>query len=227
MTAANLIAPYLRDSRREQREPIDSMPGDRTLDRRPDGPGGGRVAGARRRRRSALRSARGQGRRSAAAPGIPTARSSSRSQAIKAAAPELTVITDVCLCEYTTHGHCGVIDHSGRRRQRRDARTARSRRDLARRSRRGRRRAERHDGRPRRSDCAPRSTKKTSPTPRSSPTAPSSRARFTARSATPRIRRRTPRAHPEGPPRLPDGSGQRRAKRCAKQCSMLKKARTS
>jgi len=30
-------------------------------------------------------------------------------RAIKAAVPELTVITDVCLCEYTDHGHCGVI----------------------------------------------------------------------------------------------------------------------
>ncbi|AEF86389.1 porphobilinogen synthase [Treponema primitia ZAS-2] len=27
----------------------------------------------------------------------------------KRAFPELTVITDVCLCEYTSHGHCGVI----------------------------------------------------------------------------------------------------------------------
>ncbi|WP_020677231.1 porphobilinogen synthase [Geopsychrobacter electrodiphilus] len=30
-------------------------------------------------------------------------------RAIKAAVPELTVITDVCMCEYTDHGHCGVI----------------------------------------------------------------------------------------------------------------------
>ncbi|CAH2030230.1 porphobilinogen synthase [Trichlorobacter ammonificans] len=30
-------------------------------------------------------------------------------RAIKAAVPELAVITDVCLCEYTDHGHCGVI----------------------------------------------------------------------------------------------------------------------
>ncbi len=30
-------------------------------------------------------------------------------RAIKEAVPELTVITDVCLCEYTDHGHCGVI----------------------------------------------------------------------------------------------------------------------
>ncbi len=28
---------------------------------------------------------------------------------IKSIAPELTVITDVCVCEYTDHGHCGII----------------------------------------------------------------------------------------------------------------------
>jgi len=32
-------------------------------------------------------------------------------RAIKAAAPDLLVITDVCLCEYTDHGHCGVIEN--------------------------------------------------------------------------------------------------------------------
>jgi porphobilinogen synthase len=25
--------------------------------------------------------------------------------------PELTVITDVCVCEYTSHGHCGIIEN--------------------------------------------------------------------------------------------------------------------
>jgi porphobilinogen synthase len=39
-------------------------------------------------------------------------------QAIRAArqaAPEMLVITDVCFCEYTSHGHCGVInDKAGR-----------------------------------------------------------------------------------------------------------------
>jgi len=28
---------------------------------------------------------------------------------IKAALPELVVVSDVCLCEYTSHGHCGLI----------------------------------------------------------------------------------------------------------------------
>ncbi|MCE9544894.1 MAG: porphobilinogen synthase [Planctomycetia bacterium] len=37
-------------------------------------------------------------------------------RAIKAAAPELLTITDVCCCEYTDHGHCGVVtDRAGRR----------------------------------------------------------------------------------------------------------------
>jgi porphobilinogen synthase len=30
-------------------------------------------------------------------------------RAIKKEVPELLVITDVCLCEYTSHGHCGII----------------------------------------------------------------------------------------------------------------------
>jgi porphobilinogen synthase len=34
-------------------------------------------------------------------------------QAIKRALPELVVITDVCLCEYTDHGHCGVLRKDG------------------------------------------------------------------------------------------------------------------
>jgi len=30
--------------------------------------------------------------------------------AIRKTAPEMLVLTDVCLCEYTDHGHCGVIE---------------------------------------------------------------------------------------------------------------------
>ena len=32
-------------------------------------------------------------------------------RAIKATTPEMAVITDVCLCEYTSHGHCGIVRH--------------------------------------------------------------------------------------------------------------------
>jgi porphobilinogen synthase len=30
-------------------------------------------------------------------------------RALKARVPELVVMTDVCLCQYTSHGHCGII----------------------------------------------------------------------------------------------------------------------
>ena len=32
-------------------------------------------------------------------------------RAIKKAAPGMLVITDICLCEYTSHGHCGVVEN--------------------------------------------------------------------------------------------------------------------
>jgi len=35
-------------------------------------------------------------------------------RAIKAQVPELLIITDVCLCEYTTHGHCGLVVTRGK-----------------------------------------------------------------------------------------------------------------
>jgi len=32
-------------------------------------------------------------------------------RALKAEVPELLVVADLCFCEYTSHGHCGVIEH--------------------------------------------------------------------------------------------------------------------
>jgi porphobilinogen synthase len=34
-------------------------------------------------------------------------------RALKSADPDLVVVTDVCLCEYTDHGHCGLLDDGG------------------------------------------------------------------------------------------------------------------
>jgi porphobilinogen synthase len=34
-------------------------------------------------------------------------------RALKKDLPELLVITDVCLCEYMSHGHCGIVRHEG------------------------------------------------------------------------------------------------------------------
>ena len=111
-------------------------------------------------------------------------------RAIKEAHPDLLVITDLCLCEYTSHGHCGVVRQRRRGRQRRHARAARPHGRLPGASRRRHRRAERHDGRPRRRDPRARSTTTASPTRRSSRTRPSSPPPSTARSARPPTRRR-------------------------------------
>ncbi len=32
-------------------------------------------------------------------------------RAIRGTAPEMIVVTDVCMCEYTSHGHCGVVEN--------------------------------------------------------------------------------------------------------------------
>ncbi len=34
-------------------------------------------------------------------------------RAVKSAFPQLLVVTDVCMCEYTDHGHCGLLTSSG------------------------------------------------------------------------------------------------------------------
>jgi porphobilinogen synthase len=34
-------------------------------------------------------------------------------RALRPRFPELVLMTDVCLCEYTSHGHCGVVDADG------------------------------------------------------------------------------------------------------------------
>jgi len=40
----------------------------------------------------------------------PTAAVQSAAREMKQRLPNLVVITDVCLCEYTSHGHCGILD---------------------------------------------------------------------------------------------------------------------
>ena len=60
-------------------------------------------------------------------------------RAIKAANPELLVIPDLCLCEYTSHGHCGVLRDDGVVDNDADARAPRAHGRLAGRGGRGRR----------------------------------------------------------------------------------------
>jgi porphobilinogen synthase len=35
-------------------------------------------------------------------------------KALKEEYPDILVITDVCMCDYTSHGHCGIVDDNGR-----------------------------------------------------------------------------------------------------------------
>ena len=78
--------------------------------------------------------------------------------------PDLLVITDVCLCEYTSHGHCGVIEDGY---VQNDTTLELLVREAVSHARSGRRhhRAVRHDGRTRRRDSRPRSTPTDSESP--------------------------------------------------------------
>ena len=141
-------------------------------------------------------------------------------RALKEAHPELVVITDVCLCEYTSHGHCGVV---------RDgevdnditiellAKTAISHADagadvVA---------PERHDGRPHRGD----------PLPARRGGAPERRDHRLQRQVRLGLLRAVPRGrrvHPgvRRPPRLPDGPGERARGACARPSSTSRRAPT-
>ena len=107
--------------------------------------------GRRRQQRPALRPARSTRTTSDRAPTIRKRRCSRRSAPSSARCRTCSSITDVCLCEYTDHGHCGIVDRR-RDRERSDGRSAGARGRLARRRRRRHRRAVGHDGRPRRRD---------------------------------------------------------------------------
>ena len=105
-------------------------------------------------------------------------------EALKRDLPSLVVITDVCLCEYTDHGHCGIIEN-GRRRQRPDAEAPRAGGAQPRPRRRRHGRALGHDGRPRRGDPRRARRRTASPTCRSWPTRPSTPPASTGPSARP------------------------------------------
>jgi porphobilinogen synthase len=111
LSASDLILPLFVDDEPSGRRPISSMPGQHrwSVDRLPEvveatagrGIPGVLLFGVPAEKHD---DGRGAWDRSGCVP-----RAIAR---IKAAAPELLVMTDVCLCEYTTHGHCGLIDES-------------------------------------------------------------------------------------------------------------------
>ena len=67
-------------------------------------------------------------------------------RAVRRAVPEMVLIADTCLCEYTSHGHCGVV-RDGEVLERRNFAPARTHSSQSGGSRRGHRRALGDDGR--------------------------------------------------------------------------------
>ncbi len=111
LRSADLILPLFVSEKITRRQPVASMPGVAQLTVAET------VAEAR--------AARGLGVRAVLLFGIPAHKDEQGSgaydeqgvvpqavRALKAADPELVVITDVCLCEYTSHGHCGLTERS-------------------------------------------------------------------------------------------------------------------
>jgi len=107
--ARHLVHPLFVRSGRNVERPIDSMPGhaQRSVDRlaaEVDDVGALGVAAVLLFGLPSAKDETGSGAWDAAGP-VPQAIA-----AIKRRAAELTVVADVCLCEYTSHGHCGVLD---------------------------------------------------------------------------------------------------------------------
>ena len=112
LTPSHLVAPLFVEEGLDGRAPIEAMPGQSRL---------GLAALVEEARE--LRSA---GVPAVLLFGIPSAKDEQGSGAyddqgvvqeairrLKDAVPEMLVIGDVCLCEYTSHGHCGLLDENG------------------------------------------------------------------------------------------------------------------
>jgi porphobilinogen synthase len=102
------ILPLFVAPGRGMREPIPSLPGQRRLSA--DTVVGGAAEALQEGVRAVLLfgepAAKDEVGRSAADPGGPVQQAV---RALKRDLPDLVVMTDVCLCAYTTHGHCGVV----------------------------------------------------------------------------------------------------------------------
>lgn len=109
LEASDLIYPMFIDDRGPARQPIPSMPG---IDR-VSVEAAVEEAGA----------ASDEGIRAVLLFGLPASKDARGShadepdgviqrslRALRSALPDLVLITDVCLCEYTDHGHCGILD---------------------------------------------------------------------------------------------------------------------
>src|SRR5947207_1347480 len=112
LSAAHLVYPMFIELGTESRTPIDSMPGIERLSISSAVQEAGEVHGL--------------GVPSVLLFGLPAEKDEQASgaydeegvvqlavRALKEAHPDLVVITDVCLCAYTSHGHCGIVRDDG------------------------------------------------------------------------------------------------------------------
>jgi len=110
LTAADLIQPYFVTNGKDKVEPVDSLPGiyrfsvDRLLAAVEKNLSAG-VKAVLLFGIPAYKDARGS------SAGDPEEAVQKAVAALKERFPELLVITDLCLCEYTDHGHCGVVEN--------------------------------------------------------------------------------------------------------------------
>jgi porphobilinogen synthase len=108
LDARDLVAPVFVDATADERVPIESMPGQ---DRVPVDAAATRVAELRETGVGAVmvfgipESKDDRGTRAWASDGVVQ-----RAVRRITAETDATVMTDVCLCEYTSHGHCGVLE---------------------------------------------------------------------------------------------------------------------
>jgi len=112
LSASDLIAPVFVDATTDERRPIGSMPGHSRVP----------VEDATER----VREVRETGVQAVMVFGVPEAKDSEGTRAwaddgvIQRAVRRITaetdayVITDVCMCEYTDHGHCGILEPEAR-----------------------------------------------------------------------------------------------------------------
>ena len=109
LTPEHLVQPLFITAGEGVREPIETMPGIERLSISEAGRRGDRDRRRRRPRGAALRHPGHQGRGRAREAYDDEGVIQMAVRALKEAHPEVVVITDVCLCEYTSHGHCGIV----------------------------------------------------------------------------------------------------------------------
>ena len=112
LAAASFVYPLFVTHGVDVRQPIESMPGQSRLsvDQLAAEAGELRALGVRAVLLFGIPASKdAEGSEGYAADGIVQ----QAARALKQADPELAVIADICLCEYTDHGHCGVLTPDG------------------------------------------------------------------------------------------------------------------